>query len=43
MTRTKEYLEARLDKLQQKDPIANRGIIRKLERQLRMLENKERA
>ena len=43
MVRTKEYLEARLNKLQQKDAVANRGIIRKLERQLRALEDKERA
>lgn len=39
--RTKEYYEARISKLSQKDPVGNRGILRKLERQLRSLEKRE--
>lgn len=41
MIRTKEYYEARINKLSQKDPVINKGIIRKLERQLRALKEKE--
>ena len=41
MTRTKEYYEARINKLNQKDPVTNKGIIKKLERQFRALNEKK--
>lgn len=41
MTHTIESLEARINLLEQRDPVANANIIRKLKRKLRQIENKE--
>lgn len=38
MTRTIEQLEARINLLEQRDPVANANIIKKLKRQIRRLE-----
>ena len=38
MTRTIEQLEARINLLEQRDPVANAHIIAKLKRQIRRLE-----
>ena len=40
MTRTIEMLEARINLLEQRDPVANANIIRKLKREMRKLESK---
>lgn len=40
MTHTIEMLEARIRKLNQRDPVANMNIIRKLQREIRKLEGK---
>ena len=40
MTNTIEALKIRIHKLQQKDPIVNNAIIRKLQRRVRALEAK---
>ena len=40
MTTTIEALQARINLLSQKDPVANENIIKKLKRRIRMLENK---
>ena len=40
MTNTIEMLKVRINNLQQKDPVTNGKIIRKLQRRLRALENK---
>lgn len=42
MMRTIEYYQARLNMLEQRDPVANRGIIAKLTRRIRALENAQR-
>ena len=39
MTKTIEMLQARIDLLLARDPVANANIIRKLMRQIRKLEN----
>ena len=41
MLRTVEYYESRINKLSEKDPVANRGIIRKLERALRKIKTEQ--
>jgi hypothetical protein len=41
MTQTVESLNARINLLEQRDPVANANIIRKLKRQLRKLESEE--
>jgi hypothetical protein len=41
MTQTIESLNARINLLEQRDPVANANIIRKLKRQLRKLESEE--
>lgn len=38
MTRTIEQIEARINLLEQRDPVANAHIIAKLKRQIRRLE-----
>ena len=40
MTNTIESLQARINLLQQRDPVGNANIINKLKRRIRMLENK---
>ena len=40
MTRTVEMIEARINLLQQRDPVGNYRIIRKLQREIRKLEGK---
>lgn len=40
MTHTVEMIEARINLLQQRDPVANYRIIRKLQREIRKLEGK---
>lgn len=40
MTKTIEMLKGRINILQQRDPVGNANIIRKLYRQIRKLENK---
>lgn len=40
MTNTIEMLKIRIHKLQQRDPITNNAIIRKLQRRVRALESK---
>lgn len=40
MTNTIEMLKIRIHKLQQRDPITNNAIIRKLQRRVRALETK---
>lgn len=40
MTKTIEILEARINLLEQRDPVENRNIVNKLKRQIRKLENK---
>lgn len=40
MTTTIEMMKARINLLQQRDPVGNANIIRKLMRQIRKLENK---
>ena len=40
MTQTIEMLRARINILQQRDPIGNANLINKLMRQIRKLENK---
>lgn len=39
MTHTIEMLEARIRKLNQRDPVANRRIIAKLKRRIRKMES----
>lgn len=38
MTKTIETLEARINLLEQRDPVANANLIRKLKREIRRLE-----
>lgn len=40
MTHTVEMLEARIRKLNQRDPVANMNIIRKIRREIRKLEGR---
>jgi len=40
MTKTVERLQARINLLQQRDPVGNANIINKLKRQIRQLEQK---
>lgn len=40
MTKTVEMLQARINLLKQRDPVGNASIIRKLQRDIRKLENK---
>jgi hypothetical protein len=40
MTKTVEMLKARINLLQQRDPVANSNIINKLKRRIRLLEQK---
>lgn len=40
MTKTVEMLQARISILKQRDPVGNASIIRKLQRNIRKLENK---
>lgn len=40
MTKTVEMLEARINLLEQRDPVANRNIINKIKREIRKLEGK---
>lgn len=40
MTNTIEALKVRIHNLQQKDPVGNGNIIRKLQRKVRSMENK---
>ena len=40
MTKTVEMLQARMNLLQQRDPVGNANIINKIKRQLRKLEQK---
>lgn len=42
MTQTVESLNARINLLEQRDPVANANIIKKLKRQLRKLESEEK-
>ena len=42
MTQTAESLNARINLLEQRDPVANANIIKKLKRQLRKLESEEK-
>ena len=42
MTQTVESINARINLLEQRDPVANANIIRKLKRQLRKLESGEK-
>ena len=39
MNRTKLYYSNRIHRLEQKDPVVNVNIIKKLKRRLRLLEN----
>lgn len=39
MRNTVEMLKVRIHKLQQRDPVTNANIIRKLQRRVRLLEN----
>ena len=39
MKRTIEYYRVRMHKLEQRDPVANHNIIKKLQRKIRALEN----
>ena len=41
MTQTVESIVARINLLEQRDPVVNQNIIRKLKRKLRKIENKE--
>ena len=41
MAQTVESLNARINLLEQRDPVANANIIRKLKRQLRKLESED--
>ena len=41
MAQTVESLNARINLLEQRDPVANANIIRKLKRQLRRLESED--
>lgn len=43
MIRTIEYYQARLNLLEQRDPVANRGIIAKITRRIRALENAQKG
>lgn len=43
MTRTIEYLNNRVHKLTEKDEVANKNIINKLQRQIRALEKKNES
>lgn len=40
MTKTVEMLQARINILEQRDPVANANIVRKLQREIRKLEGK---
>ena len=40
MTQTVEMLQARINILQQRDPVGNANIINKLKRRIRLMENK---
>ena len=40
MTKTIEMLQARMNLLQQRDPVGNANIIRKIKREIRKLEEK---
>lgn len=40
MTKTIEMLEARINLLEQRDPVANANIIRKLKRNIRKIKSK---
>ena len=40
MTQTVEMLQARINILQQRDPVANANIINKLKRRIRLMGNK---
>lgn len=42
MTTTVEALKARINLLQERDPIANENIINKLKRRIRSIENKKK-
>lgn len=42
MARSIESIEARINLLEQRDPVANANIIKKLKRQLRKLESEEK-
>lgn len=42
MTQTVESINARINLLEQRDPVANANIIKKLKRQLRKLESEEK-
>lgn len=43
MMRTIEYYKARLNMLEQRNPVANRGIIAKVTRKIRALENAQKG
>lgn len=43
MIRTIEYYKARINTLEQRDPVANRGIIAKLARRIRALESAQKG
>ena len=43
MIRTIEYFKVRLNALEQRDPVANRGIIAKITRRIRALENAQKG
>ena len=42
MAQTVESINARINLLEQRDPVANANIIKKLKRQLRKLESEEK-
>ena len=42
MARSIESIEARINLIEQRDPVANANIIKKLKRQLRKIESEEK-